>query len=360
MGHNIAWSRLDSVRLKVTDLCPWNCWWCHNEGTGDRNSRSIGSVNWDKDTELTLTKLVKELEIVEVHLTGGEPTSHPRLSSIVEGLRRLGLTVKATTIGCPEDILRKLIDSGLHDFNFSLHGLSASSLLSTQIDRSLKWAERQLVQQLDAINLARELGARIKINTVLADEEDFDRVTAVIQWAQTKHIPVRVMNELGNGDASSQAVLRLLNQLGAIELRRQYTTGSSSYKAVYALPSGYEISYKGIRDYYLERSMCGRCDLKGRGLCTEKFYGIRLEKRRSGTSWQLYVRLCIHRTDATVLLPVDEFLRSNQLAEIKEQLARQNCDAMPKVSLGLPLLSRQIPDLVLKQEVSHVVPATSA
>ena len=103
MKYHDVWEPLNSIRLKVTDRCHWNCWWCHNEGTGARNPNLIGDILWDDSTRTAIEKIANFLNLTEVHLTGGEPTLHPQLTSLIKGIRALGLNVKATSIGCDKN-----------------------------------------------------------------------------------------------------------------------------------------------------------------------------------------------------------------------------------------------------------------
>jgi cyclic pyranopterin phosphate synthase len=276
--------------------------------------------------------------ITEVHLTGGEPTAHPRLADIVRGITGIGLTTKITTIGCSRDKLQALFDSGLTSFNFSLHALDATSLLETQINRSYEWAERQLEQELEAILFAHSLGAQVKINTVLTSEHDFARVHTVFHWAQARNIPLRILSEMHRDRSSHRTVLEFMEKLAGVEIQRRNTACSSSYSAVYLLPGGNRIVYKGIRENYLEHSMCRQCTIKEDHLCKERFYGIRLERPLEDDLEQLHIRLCIHRTDPDTWLPIEDFLRSSQFAEIREKsLALFGVD---KLSATQPMISQ--------------------
>ena len=113
----MSWSTMllpmSTIRLKITDRCAWNCWWCHNEGTGSRDPFGVPDLAWDAATEEALTHVAEALGLTEVHLTGGEPMIHPQLPDLVARLRQTGFTVKATTVGCDESMLTDAVKSGL-------------------------------------------------------------------------------------------------------------------------------------------------------------------------------------------------------------------------------------------------------
>ncbi|WP_423226603.1 radical SAM protein [Candidatus Amarolinea aalborgensis] len=308
---------LRTLRLKVTDRCAWNCWFCHNEGSGERNPQEVGDVEWNEELAKVLTTLKKDLSINEIHLTGGEPTAHPALPMLIYSMKQAGFHVTATSIGCPKERLKVLIESGLDRLNFSFHALDAEVLRSTQTNHSLAWSEKQLNQQLEAISLAKELGAEVKLNTVCSSSKDYPRVLAVIEWARVNQIPLRLLPELGNAQQSIRAIIALCNQIGAIEISRRYTNGSSNSTIFFRLPNGYTLGFKFIHEVYLSQTMCLGCPIKQKNQCTEKFYGIRLEKRLANEKWRLFIRLCLHRTETDSYLAPDEFLGSKQYAEIQ-------------------------------------------
>jgi cyclic pyranopterin phosphate synthase len=277
-------------------------------------------VNWDATTQKAVEAIAYELGLDEVHLTGGEPTAHPRLFELVAGLRSIGLNVKATSIGCCEGTLAKLAANGLQGINFSVNALNPRSLHSTQLGRTLAWSKHQLRQQTRAIAFSKKLGLAVKINSVLAKAEDIPRVRGVLRWAESEDIPLRVMNELSSREVSYEAIEQFLKDVDAAKLYTKYVVASSCVSTYYSLPSSFQFAIKWIRENYLTQSMCSGCSFKRTGMCLERFYGIRLEKRKVQGEWELYVRLCIHRTDEDTLLSVDEFLQSWQHFEIKQQL----------------------------------------
>ena len=158
---------LRSLRLKITDRCPWNCWFCHNEGTGKRDPSRTKDIYWDSEFEQVLVELKSVLSLNEVHLTGGEPTTNPNIANLITGIKFHGLDVKATTIGCSYSVLKPILDAGISGLNFSLHSIDSDELLKTQVDRKIEWMRKQLKQQMQAILIAKENSVKVKINTVI-------------------------------------------------------------------------------------------------------------------------------------------------------------------------------------------------
>ncbi|MGG3280495.1 radical SAM protein [Paenibacillus solani] len=317
---------INSLRLKVTDRCPWNCWWCHNEGTGERDPKVVGDVPWDEETKSVITELQNVLGFTEVHLTGGEPTAHPAIHEVIRGLTGMGLKVKATSIGNRKEIIEKVAGAGLQGFNFSLHSLEPELLHTTQVNRSYEWTKKQLEQQLRSIEYAKDFGVSVKVNTVIANPDDLPRARTVLQWAIQNNIPLRLMNELSSGQVAYDTIYSLLEEFNAIEDRRVHILGSSSHSTYYKLNHGYELAFKQIRDVYLD-SMCDQCALKG-DRCTEKYYGVRLERRVLNGIGKYYIRLCIHHSTEDTVMSVHDFLHSKQRQEIQMLMSKKVRDSV--------------------------------
>lgn len=308
---------LNTIRIKVTDRCTWNCYWCHNEGTGERNTNLTGDIEWNDELENILWKF-QSAGFNELHLTGGEPTGHPNIGMLIRRMKQTGFHVKMTSIGCSLDKMTEVLESGLDGINFSLHSLNPVTLNATQVNRNIEWTTKQLEQELVSITRAKQAGIPVKVNSVISTQHDYPRAISVIEWARANDIPVRFMNELNGDQRSAKAVLDFCSTLGATEFDRRFTLGGSSYTIYYRLSDGYEFGAKLIRNVFLDRTMCSSCMLRIFGACSERFYGIRLEKRLSQNSWNLHMRLCLHRTESETLLLAKDFFASEQWKEIQD------------------------------------------
>ena len=311
--------RMTSLRLKVTDRCPWNCWWCHNEGTGVRNIALTKDVPWDTDTEAYLDALRTELGIAEIHLTGGEPTSHPLILDFVSGLKRAGYTIKMTSIGGGENKTRQLIERGVTGFNFSIHSLDPALLTETQVDRTESTMTALLARQIDSVRAAVREGATAKANLVIAGTEDLERALTVYNWTRKEGVELRLLNELSFAQESEEVVIGFLKSLGAQLVRTVRTSGVSGVSEEYLTKDGVKVVFKKIEDVFLTE-MCDGCALKDT-VCHERFYAIRLEYRVHGTEPEFLVRLCLHRQDPGAVMPIGDFLNSSLLTSVKHQLA---------------------------------------
>jgi len=329
------------IRFKVTDKCQWQCSFCHNEG-----NMFTSDVKWTPKLEQVIKSLQKVLGSQEIHFTGGEPTASKYLEQITAGLASLGLEVKTTTNGqFSKRTLKELIAAGLSSFNFSVHSLDPERFLRFQTGRGSKWQDREKRNKDDQLNLqdshvlsknkqgrlewarknisiqleniveAKKQGADVKINSVICNENDISNARDILTWARENDIPFRLLNDLGNGMTSVNAIRKFIQDTGAKEVFRKVHNGSSSCSTVYRLPDGYEFAFKQIRDFKLE-SLCQKCPRLKNGTCEEQFYGVRLQE----VDGEMYVILCIQELNNNTMMTVAEFLESPQLKEIQSYL----------------------------------------
>lgn len=83
----------------------------------------------------------------------------------------------------------------------------------------------------------------MKINTVIADEDDYCRVLKVVKWAAVQNINVRILNEVNRNTYSINAIRKFFNTLNAVEIGRKYVKGSSTGTISYFIPKIGEIDF---------------------------------------------------------------------------------------------------------------------
>lgn len=258
------------------------------------------------------------LGITEVHLTGGEPTQHPRLSQVVEVLTGIGMTVKMTSNGeTGGRIYQDLARAALKGVNISIFGSTPEEYAATQPSQfNSKWAARKLALSKEAIIGARENGIDVKSNCVMSDATHADRITRLIKRAVDEGFDLRILNDLSNGERSIIAIYDLLADMGAKAVRRNLVAGVSGSVSYFLLPNGQEIGFKQIRKERL-LSACAGCELDKNGKCEEGYYGVRLYKKEGVVLGNPYVvGVCIQRMD--LALPSEDFYQSSYPQEIRD------------------------------------------
>ncbi len=105
--------------IQVTRTCNQHCLFCSNP----ENQRTL-SV----EEALAQATRLKQNGYFGVILTGGEPTLHPELCTIVRRIRELGVHVRMITNGqktAEEGVLEGLIQAGLEHVHVSVHSFRA-------------------------------------------------------------------------------------------------------------------------------------------------------------------------------------------------------------------------------------------
>ncbi|RME82935.1 MAG: GTP 3',8-cyclase MoaA [Caldilineae bacterium] len=173
--------RLNYLRISLTDVCNLRCVYCMPEKMTFRPRRELMS-----DEELRLiVRMMVELGITKIRLTGGEPTVRPNLVGLVrymaqqEGLQDLVMTTNGILL---PQLAEPLARAGLKRVNISVDTLNPHKF--RQITR---WGDLDAVWA--GVEAAEAAGLRpIKINAVVTrgfnDDEvaDLARLTLEREW----------------------------------------------------------------------------------------------------------------------------------------------------------------------------------
>lgn len=292
-----------SVRIKVTNRCPFTCNFCHHEGSKKSDDLQIG-----KPFETIIKRFIRELKITEIHLTGGEPTAYAELTNLVKLISSFGLEAKMTSNGqFNNQLLDNLKEAGLKSINISVHTLDPvklGAIMSPMRDQN--WGKKALERQLSNLIYARKIGLKSKINTVVQHDSD---ITNVITFCKDNNIDLRILDDLNPGSLSIPKIIETLRGMGAIVNGINLTEKASGFSYNIVSADSFKFKVKAIRKNIL-KSLCNDC--RKRDTCKEWFYGIRLEQIDN----KLIVRLCIHRQDYPAKQTIHEFFSSDQFIEL--------------------------------------------
>lgn len=299
-------SKNNSLRIKVTNSCPFTCNFCHHEGNFNN-----GHLIIDKNLIHGLTRIYREMGLTEAHLTGGEPTSYPPCLDLIRELKSIGFTVKMTSNGQFDTLfIEQLKEAGLHGINFSIHTLDPSRLCSMQNrNRDRDWGLRSIQRQLSNLETARTSGLEVKVNTVVQHSSDISDVLKILDFCKKAGVSFRMLNDLDQGSSSIQRIGETLRLMDATVESINLTDKSSGCSLGLISEDGYKFKVKAIRENRL-KTLCGDCN--HRAACKEWFYGIRVEQSGSMAS----VRLCLQRQDYPALQTFEEFFTSKQFREL--------------------------------------------
>jgi pyrroloquinoline quinone biosynthesis protein E len=102
---------------ELTHRCPLQCPYCSNPVKLDRKSEELDTATWKR-----VFSEANEIGVLQLHLSGGEPTARPDLAEIVAHCASLGLYTNLITSGVllDEKKLGTLVDAGLDHVQLSL------------------------------------------------------------------------------------------------------------------------------------------------------------------------------------------------------------------------------------------------
>ncbi len=329
-----------TLRVKIIDACGMTCTFCHNEGTpvAADNRRRIAEAftPWgrsgrvsiytgsngatflpqtmfpDEDFTEAVARLRATMDLAELHLTGGEPTLHPRLAELIAHSREAGYRVCMTSNGEQgASVLPACADAGLDRVNFSVFGTTPDELAEVQHDRYRNTA--RAARKIDALRASiaacEEHGIAASANLVVLDEDHIDRVHRVLD-EYSPVLSVRLLNSLDHGHASLRAIDRILADRHAVAEAHYVTAGVSGARTAYRLGDGRRIFVKRIRAVRLPET-CAGCRFNNGTDCQEGFYGLRLYRATDGR-WM--VGVCLQRMD--LCQPLEEFLHGSLAREV--------------------------------------------
>lgn len=212
---------IDYLRISVTDKCNLRCRYCMPESGIDllphNDLLTLEEI-------FRVVRIMEELGITKVRLTGGEPLVRKNLVKLVSdigglsGISEIAMTTNGVLFGPKAEELKQ---AGLTSVNISLDTMDADSFCN--ITRMNEYEK-----VIEAINKALELGIRTKINCVPCRELNGDDIENIVLWAKDNDIDVRYIElmPLGcgkefNGISSDEILSRLEEKYGNSRLSEE-------------------------------------------------------------------------------------------------------------------------------------------
>jgi pyrroloquinoline quinone biosynthesis protein E len=142
---------------ELTYRCPLHCTYC-------ANPVELGGYTDELDTGTWLRVLdeARDLGVLQVHLSGGEPLLRRDLGTLIRHARDLGMYTNLVTSGIPlsADQLATLVDAGLDHFQLSIQDAVPSG---ADVIAGFRGHERKLA----VAAMVREHGLPLTVNVVL-------------------------------------------------------------------------------------------------------------------------------------------------------------------------------------------------
>ncbi len=164
--------RPTTLLAELTHRCPLHCPYCSNPLDLLRADREISTDEWKR----TISQ-ARELGVLQLGLSGGEPLIRKDLEELAAHARRLGLysTLVTSGLGLTRKRAEALKEAGLEHIQISVQDSDTTSAERIAGTSSVK-------QKRAAITIVRELGFAFSINVVL-HRGNLDRIGEIIELA---------------------------------------------------------------------------------------------------------------------------------------------------------------------------------
>ncbi|WP_086850480.1 pyrroloquinoline quinone biosynthesis protein PqqE [Amycolatopsis kentuckyensis] len=158
---------------ELTHRCPLHCPYCSNPLELTARSAEMSTEDW-----LSVLSQARELGVLQVHMSGGEPLLRPDLPALVAHAHGLGCYVNLVTsgLGLTAARLDDLVERGLAHVQLSAQGATRE-----RADRlaGAKAHDRKLA----AAALVKEAGLPLSLNVVL-HRQNHDQLAGIIELAE--------------------------------------------------------------------------------------------------------------------------------------------------------------------------------
>jgi len=158
---------------ELTHRCPLHCPYCSNPLELAARSDELTTAQW-----LDVLDAARDIGVLQVHMSGGEPLARPDLPELVSRATDLGCYVSLVTsgLGLTEDRLADLVERGLAHVQLSMQGADAARADAIA-------GAKAHVRKLAVAELVTAQDLPLTVNVVL-HKANHDQVGAIIAVAE--------------------------------------------------------------------------------------------------------------------------------------------------------------------------------
>mgnify|MGYP002625990350 CR=1 FL=1 len=292
---NTRYIKNNKLRIKVTNRCNMNCWFCHAEGSPGSEDVVLNAALYDAiDTFKSVFQYA--------HITGGEPFQYPHLFELIELLssHTYKLAITSNGLFVFNDYTLRILER-IEYINISFHSLQSdyySSLAHSNAGSSIVDQIANNIQNLISI-------LPVRINTVVTGDGELQHLNDMIHFAANIGCELKFVPELRTKELSIKAIEQILSVNGYKLYEKIRISPSSNLRERYINQAGHIIEVKKLSPCFPD-ILCGGCDLVNQ--CNEGFSFLRLGGN------PLYCQTCIKKSP----IPYTEFIRA-QWKQYKEE-----------------------------------------
>lgn len=158
---------------ELTHRCPLQCPYCSNPLEMDKPNIELSTAEWQR-----VFREAAGLGILQLHLSGGEPTARRDLVDLVRTAAEVGLYSNLITAGVllTRDKLQALYDAGLDHVQLSIQDVDDANAERISAFKGGMAKKRELT------GWVRELGMPLTVNAPI-HRANIDNLPAIIEWS---------------------------------------------------------------------------------------------------------------------------------------------------------------------------------
>ena len=190
--------KISYVRISVTDRCDFRCTYCMSENMAFLPKKDILSL---EELE-TICKVFIKLGTKKIRLTGGEPLVRKGILNLIQNLgKKIGNGLDELTLTTNGSQLEKyaefLKENGINRVNVSLDHLDPN-----KFKEITRWGDLNKV--LAGIEKAKNVGIKVKINTVALKHFNENNIVEMIEWCSSNECDMTLIEVMPMGDIGSE------------------------------------------------------------------------------------------------------------------------------------------------------------
>lgn len=294
---------MNTLRMKITGVCNQACSFCHEEG----GMSMLDELSFIPELEHLIESVYFDFNTKSIALSGGEPLLHNKLEELLfqihfnTPIKNFSITTNGT--------IKKNIDFWK---SLACYGLVKANVSISSFTKSNQIESNAFDTQLHTIRCMNCIGIEPSVNIVVCDSP-FDTINLLTLLCAQKHLKfsISLLPNLNDRCAfeRSMAIIRSvlgeLNNSTIIDIKHKPGTSDAAYNFSPIQEHALWVKTTKINGVptFLP-IICNSCSMRDH--CQEGFYGLRVESQNN----QLLVRLCLYRSDSTVLLSVHDFVQS--------------------------------------------------
>jgi len=219
---------------ELTHKCPLQCPYCSNPLELERANTELTTAEWQD-----VMRQAAELGVLQIHLSGGEPTARKDLEDIIKVAAEVGLYTNLITAGVTltRDRLSKLAELGLDHVQLSIQDVDPENA-----DRIASY-KGGMAKKIQVANWVRELGLPLTVNAPI-HRQNVANVPRMIDFAV----------EVGAGRIEIAHVQyyawALLNRASLMPTREAFMTAAHQVEAAREKYKGIIVIDAVVPDYY--------------------------------------------------------------------------------------------------------------